>query len=225
WKKPAAPSPTGKASRPSTPATALPPTARCWKKCWLTPGGNSGCKRLRLGFAGRQRLQQPIHKLGLGRVELGLGGLGIEPAAAIDLGNLDELARARWPFHAEGVAANGVRIGIAGKGPGLDRLAALLFDGAQRQERPGWLDASFLGKFAAGGSQRFFTWLDQSLGNGPHSQVAVLPERPTRMGQKDLHRVTLAAIQQQAGTSRSHVQATLTLVRPGQAKPRMRSSR
>lgn len=56
------------------------------------------------------------------------GGGGVEPGGAVDLGEGGGFAAAGRPFHFEGVAVDRVGVDVGIDGPGVDDLAALLFD-------------------------------------------------------------------------------------------------
>src|SRR5205814_5771953 len=63
-------------------------------------------------------------------------------------------------------------------------LAALLFHGTQRRERPLRHKAGLLGEFAHGRRQLILARIDQPLRDRPGAGIFLGPERPARMGEQ-----------------------------------------
>jgi hypothetical protein len=57
-----------------------------------------------------------------------LGGGGVEPGGAVDLGESGGFAAVRRPFHFEGVGMNRVGVDVGLDGPGVDDLVSFLLD-------------------------------------------------------------------------------------------------
>ena len=88
-------------------------------------------------------------------------------------------------------------LGVALPGPGVDDLAGLLPDAAQRHERLARVDAGLLLELPARGRQQLLALVHDALGNGPGTGVPVAPERPARMRQEHLEAEAAATEEQQ----------------------------
>src|SRR5262249_11034195 len=104
-----------------------------------------------------------------------------EPLRSIDFGEILKAPCPARPFDREGVAADRGSRRIALEGPGLDRLAARLFDRCELDEGSARLDAGLLRELARSGGERFLASVVLALGNRPGAQVLVLPERTARL--------------------------------------------
>src|SRR5918993_4274940 len=90
-----------------------------------------------------QRRLEAVDQLGLCRVHLRLCRRRDDPGAAVDFGELDPTARPAGPLGAHRVAHDGRWVCVALPSPGMDRLACLLPDAAERDEGPDGMDAGF----------------------------------------------------------------------------------
>ena len=146
-----------------------------------------------------ERRLQPAEQLALGRVQLLPRHLEREPAAAVHLGIGDPATRASRPLDRRGVARDRGGIGVALAGPGMDRLAGLLPNAAERQERSIRHQARLLAELATGRVQERLARRDQPLGDGPRARVPPPPEGTAGMRQQHLESAPAAAIEQNAG--------------------------
>src|SRR5262245_1093655 len=143
------------------------------------------------------------HQLGLRGVELLARRLEIEPAGAVDLGELAGLPRARRPLQGERVGGDVVGVEIALDREGGDLLAALEPHapelgqlGAGRQRR-----AQLLVELAQRARARVVALLVLALGDRPGAGVLARPERPARMDQQHLADAVALAVQEDPGAA------------------------
>ena len=99
-----------------------------------------------------QRLQS-LEQRHLRRKDLLLCRWHVEELGAVDLRELGLFPGADRPLHGKGVAADRGRIAVALVAPGVDNLAALLFDWLKRNKRAVRLETEFLTELALGGLQ------------------------------------------------------------------------
>jgi len=92
---------------------------------------------------------------------------------------------ARRPFKDERIAEQRPDVEILIDGEDRNALARRLADFTQIDKRTGNGLAGFLGEFAPGSVFSAFWRLELTLGNGPGTEVARLPEWATRMRKHD----------------------------------------
>jgi hypothetical protein len=125
-----------------------------------------------------------------------------EPGAAIDFGDFDHAAGARWPLDLAGVADQGCGVEVALDGPGDDFFAAGLADDVEGDEVAVDGGAGFFMEFAAGGGEGVFVAFVLAFGDGPG--VFFGPEGAAGMDEEDFDAVLGAAKEEDSGGTFVH---------------------
>src|SRR5262245_41239675 len=148
-----------------------------------------------------------------------------EPGGAVDFGEGLATAGFRRPFHLESDRTQRGDVEIALDGEGVDPLARLLADAAQRNQLAGQGPAGLLGKLAAGRLLGRLVLVVLALGDRPGAEVALGPEGSARMNEQDFRAGRRPAEQQDAGASGGHCARSSSSSVAGSGSPSQKRSR
>lgn len=146
------------------------------------------------GLSGEQRFEL-VEKGPLALEDFASGLRESKPCRTVDFGECPSMAGTGRPFHRERVAHDRIGVAVALDGPGVDDLAAGLFDGLQGFETAGCGEAGFLVELPPGGFERVLVG-ELALRDGPRSLILPGPERPAWVDQEDFDSVKAPPVQQ-----------------------------
>jgi len=139
-----------------------------------------------------------VQQRNLARQNLLSGERKIEPASAVDFGNLHHATAAPRPFDRDHIAAHRVHIEIALQCEGADKFSGTLTYLAERKERTVRLGAKLFLEFAPRRDFRILARVEFPFGDGPGSEISIAPEKSTGMNEKDVQAIAAVAVHQDA---------------------------
>src|SRR5581483_446106 len=147
---------------------------------------------------GGQR-DQAIDELRLRRIDLSARFVDGEPFAAVDLGVRHPAPGSARPLDARDVAGDRARVRVGFPRPGVYHLSGLLLDEAERNEWSRGDEARFFVELASSRVEKLFAFVDGAFRDRPRSRVALGPERPAGVREKDIDRALSTAKEKDSG--------------------------